>query len=306
MKISIICTLFNRLSYLKMLMWNIFNYQDFNKSQLEFIVVDDGGSQDILSYLKTDYAGKNVQYIRTNRKARAGYGNLPAGRAIPTNLGVSFSKGEIILICDAEDFMLDPNHLSFFCENLEDPKQIAAANAMETLTIGELSYVRENYKNVSLIKKYIAERRNVDLSREHYFAGRHSGYWAQPREGFVSIGGFDERLIGLCGDDSEFNYRLRKLNYTYVPSPLFIVHNYHGENVGGPMRHWGDEFNNVNQYTPELKAKNSKFTEKHNEMGRIINAEQDSGKRQLKLRMGVKFYDDDIHIDLSRYKKEKQ
>jgi len=240
MKISIITVIANRLKYLKPLMWNLFNYQDLDKSEFEHIIVDDGGVENITSWLMDNYLGKNVRYIKTNRKKRRGMPNVSAGRSIPTNLGVKFAKGDIILICDAEMYMLEFNHLSTFCSKI-GPKQIMAAIPISTRNESDLIFYLANYKNPDAFEKYLKENYTnnglwsfpVDapltvpakinpygqiyakINGQIHFLYRGSGYWAQRREDYINIGGFDEKAWGMAGDDYELSYRFDADGFSY-------------------------------------------------------------------------------------------
>jgi len=307
MKISIITVVANRLKYLKMLMWNLFNYQDLDHSEFEHIIIDDGGIENITSWLMENYLGKNVQYIRTNRKDRRGMPNVPAGRSIPTNLGVKFAKGDIILICDAEDYMLESNHLSEFCKKI-GPKQIMSAVPMETGNEKDLIFYEENYKEPIKFKKYLEknypDRMNPSnisqslpqkmdpygqlfamINDKVHFLYRCSGYWAQRKEDYTAIGGFDEKAWGMAGDDYELSYRLDAADFTYIPSPLHIVHNFHGR---GLERHSCSQVN-----TEDLIKENEKIREEFFEK---INDKT----LPIYLKFDPQFCDGDIYIDFSK------
>lgn len=260
-EISFIVVLFNRLSYLEMLLWNIFEYQDMPNDKIEVIVVDDGSTQEILPTLEEKYGEYNIKYLRTNRKERAGLVGVGAGRSIPTNLGVSIAEGRVVVICDAEDFMLEPNHLTYFSETAKD-KEIASAIPTYTTSAEELKMTREHFKDVAWVKSW-AQTHDPELKVAYrdarpvdtivgndpskgwmieclgipYFTYRCSGYWAQTRKSFIEMGGFDERLWGMSGDDYELPYRLEMLGFAHIPSPLHILHQFHGTGI---ERHYAE------------------------------------------------------------------
>ena len=253
MKLSFIAVGTNRLDYLKCLLWNIFYYQDLDQSLFEVIVVNDGG-MDILEYLKNNYSDKNLKYIYLNHKLRRGIPNTNTSRAIPVNRGISCAEGEIIVISDWEMYLLESNHLSTFYNSIGS-KQIMSAMPIHTRKEIDLRFYMENYKNPILFEDYLKKHytSNADLwcfptnvpdtvpekidpygqkyatiDGTIHWLYRCSGYWAQLRKDFISIGGCEERAWGLAGDDCELSYRLDYAGFSYIPSHLHMVHNYHG------------------------------------------------------------------------------
>jgi len=298
MKISVITVVANRLAYLKMLMWNLFNYQDLAHLEFEHVIIDDGSIEDILSYLKTNYSGKNVQYVRTNRKERRGMPNVPAGRSIPTNLGVKFARGDIILICDAEDCMLEPSHLSEFCKRI-GPNQIMAAIPIETQNENDLMYYEKNYNDPLGFKKYLEgcypdsmhpsnipphDRLYSMIDGNLHYLYRCSGYWAQRKEDYISIGGFDEEAWGMAGDDYELSYRLDKAGFTYIASPLYIIHIFHGR---GMERHSCSEINEE-LIKESMKIRDGFFERMENKT------------LPISIKFDPKFHYDDVYVDISK------
>ena len=89
--ISIIIPVYNRSDYLRMTLESI-KQQTINNGKFEVIIVDDGSEEDIESVVKCYQEFLNLIYFR---KSRNGF-----GAAAARNIGISNSKGNILLFID--------------------------------------------------------------------------------------------------------------------------------------------------------------------------------------------------------------
>ena len=103
--ISIIIPVYNQYrSLVKVL--NAFNMQTIGTDRCEFLIVDDGSTDELrdLSYIED---ARNLTYKIIHQKNK--------GRAAARNVGIQESRGDIIVFCDADRFP-NPN---FIMQHLE-------------------------------------------------------------------------------------------------------------------------------------------------------------------------------------------
>ena len=96
-RVSVVVPVLNQYDSLKKVLYG-FSQQEYDKSQFEIIVIDDGSSYDlknfIVSYEKLyeNRYGVHLKVIHQNNK----------GRAFSRNVGIEKAKGKIIVFCDGD------------------------------------------------------------------------------------------------------------------------------------------------------------------------------------------------------------
>jgi GT2 family glycosyltransferase len=170
----------------------------------EVLVVVDGstdGTGNILRRLETSYPLCVLE--RTN-----------GGRAAACNSGLSFARGEIVVLLD-DDMQPCPNFVeAHYLAHRENPRLgVVGAAPMKVVPV------------LCGAHRYLAGKFNRHLENladpEHRIALRdfYSGNFSIRRDLLVEAGGFDEGFAEYGNEDLELSIRLRKLGIKLVYSP---------------------------------------------------------------------------------------
>lgn len=119
MKYSFVIPTFNRLPLLKKCISSVLN-QDYISKHYEIIIVNDGSNDETLSYLNKEVKKhRNLKFVSQDNK----------GPAAARNLGLSISKGKIIVSID-DDCTVENNHLKKLDFLFQDEKVAAVSGAI--------------------------------------------------------------------------------------------------------------------------------------------------------------------------------
>jgi len=196
-KISVIIPTYNRADLITRAISSVLNqtYKSF-----EIIVIDDGSTDNTKEVLKSYIEKKQIKYLYQQNH----------GPAAARNLGIKYSKGELIAFLDSDDEWLP--------EKLE--KQIKIFNESKNARLGVV------YCDVAIMegRKQIAERRSIYkgkifpqiLEKDIVWGGSSA---MVNRKIFSVCGNFDENLPE--SDDWELWIRVsKKFNFDFVPEVL--------------------------------------------------------------------------------------
>ena len=194
MKTSIVITTFNRAALLNNTLISIVRQ---NYPGLEIIVVDDG-TDSLTPQVCQHYP---VQYIKTPRRATTEYSNPSR----PNNIGIRRSKGEVVIIQNAECM-----HMDF--------DTIARLSAMVTDRNVVFAKVQAVSMRGTPVMWYCSkEERPVP----YFFCGAIKRSWLE------KLRGFDEDYTLAGYDDNDMGDRLAKEGLEFVFSDILVHHQWH-------------------------------------------------------------------------------
>ncbi|HVG14931.1 MAG TPA: glycosyltransferase family A protein [Chitinophagaceae bacterium] len=149
-------------------------------SDWEYIIIDDGSTDNTEEMIQTYLGDKRIRYIRKEN----------TGAAHTRNVGVSYATGEFVTFLDSDDEAL-PGWLEEVARNIKDNTGIVCAGAIRVLEDGTTS---EEYPYPV---NFYGEMASVKFT---------CGSLIFKRSAFLQIGGYDlEMPTGL---QSELGYRL--------------------------------------------------------------------------------------------------
>lgn len=220
MRISLVMATFERSFQLALGLGSI-TYK-YNHLDLEIIVVDDGMfSEEKYSakYWCDNYrkSGLNIKYIFAGQRNVNGI--VKRNPCFANNIAVKQSSGDIIVLSCPEIYHLN-NCLDFIVDPLLKNKRL--------LTIPEFMYFEDTTafsESIDTEKASLSLLTIGDTGKEAVEMPFLMGMW---RDEFISIGGYDEDLIGYAGDDNDLVERLQWNGCKHFRTPAQIVHLYHG------------------------------------------------------------------------------
>ena len=242
---------------------NTYICNNFN-DKLEVIVVDDGSVDDTVNMIKTNTFNFELNFIK----------QIHLGRAQGINMGVSKSKGDIIIFCDA-DILLFPytideivkrqqdflNEAVFFgfredIDNVPEKVEDIVHYIQEFKpsfwkdnrfiydfigSWGSNMMLETNFLQLYSCKKNIWVSNNIKAIYDCWQLYRmvYGFLFSVSRENFYKVGGFAEFLVGWGCDDTSFISLCLEQNIKIIPVPsAHCLHIYH------PIRmksQWEDE-----------------------------------------------------------------
>lgn len=228
--ISIVTAYFNRKKLFLRTLQRVQEQIDLFKLDVEFIVVDDGSSEDE----RLEDLTQEFQFLKIIRlePVNKWYRNS----CVPFNCAFEHVQGEMVIIQNPECYHFG-DILKYTKENLQKNHY---------LSFGCFSLDKESTDNNALFynKSYIQERINhhkhvveVDGAMGWY---NHSLYRARAYhfctaihiEDLIELGGFDERYArGIGFDDDEFIFRikLKKMKIDFVDNVVVLHQNHYTE-----------------------------------------------------------------------------
>jgi len=167
------------------------------------VLVADNGSTDGTRQVAARFADRVPGLRVVDASARTG---ANAAR----NIGTRASRGELVLLCDADDEVDDlwVDALSAALETAD-----AAGGALELTRL-----------NADYVRRWGPSPVDAGIARPLGFLPRPVGANAAfRREAFDRLGGFDEEYV-RGGTETEFFWRLQLAGLTLVPAPEAVVH----------------------------------------------------------------------------------
>jgi len=216
-KASILISTYNRSELLKFGLSSIAK-QDFNKNDVEIIVINDYLPDDT-ERICSEFTDLDIKYIFTGQRNLNSIVSRIPGYAI--NIGVKIAKGKFIFISCAEIYHLD-NTISSMLNVLENNNEKIITTCVGKEGSGNfLNKLKDGSINIEndFNKEKIMENDPATMQLP-YFLGLNRQY-------FIDIGGYDEDFIGLVADDNDLSERLKKYGCKYHYTNDRIIHLYH-------------------------------------------------------------------------------
>lgn len=196
---------------------------DYPKELFEVIVVDDGSKvspQDVVDSFKGSI---DIRLIRQSNN----------GPASARNRGARNAQGTHLVFTD-DDCSPAPYWLKAFAAQFSvNPDAVIGGKVMNAL--GENSYAAAS----QVLTDYLYDYFNSKLNAASFFTTNNI---AVSKEGFFSVGGYDESFSRTAGEDREFCNRWTHLGRAMIYAPEAIVHHSHRMNIFGFWRqhfHYG-------------------------------------------------------------------
>jgi glycosyltransferase involved in cell wall biosynthesis len=204
--------------------------QSLDSKQYEVIVVDDGGTDQTLSYLELFGVPKGLQlkYVYWPRPGLRSRGDTFFRAGLCRNLGVRVSRGESLVFLDSD--MLVPR---LFLETvLEELKRHDVLQFPRIHIRQEKSSGLTKYENVSPDDGYIEEEEYWKPFFEAPDWMKLEKFWkytctyglAMRRKDFMEAGRFCRFYVSYGFEDTELGYRLAKLGKRFRVVPVTLLH----------------------------------------------------------------------------------
>lgn len=213
-EVSIVIVSFNTKEYLKNCLDSIFQYTTGLK--YEVIVVDNASTDGSREYLTKLSNQKKIKYIGLPDNVGFGAGN---------NRGVSIAKGDLLLFLNSDTLLTEnsiliaarfmrkhPNVGAFSCRlTYKDGRTQPTGGYFPTLMrliawqlfLDDIPLLGRLVKSIHPKSSYYRDNCYLD-----WITG---AFMMMPRELFVTVGGFDEKIF-LYVEELELCFRIRKLN----------------------------------------------------------------------------------------------
>ena len=181
------------------------------------VVVADNGSTDGTAALARSFAGRVPGLRVVDAGARAG---TNAAR----NAGVSAARGELVLLCDADD-VVDEGWLDALAAALEHADAVGGPLERESL-------------NDAFVRDWGPPPENTGVYQHLDFLPRPTGANAGFRRAvWEELGGFDERYV-RGGTETEFFWRLQLAGHRLTAVPGALVHYRLRSTARAQLRQW--------------------------------------------------------------------
>jgi mycofactocin system glycosyltransferase len=188
---------------------------DYPRDKLEIIVVDDGSEKAVSGMVDSP----DVKIIRQDETQ---------GQAACRNLGADNARGEVLAFIDA-DCMADEKWLKEIVPLLITSRAGAAGG-----------YV-DGYYTKGLLDRYERVSSSLNMGKRLLIEGKTESTFYVPtanlvttREAFISAGGFSAGM--RLGEDVDFCWRLRDLDYTLLYLPFGKVAHKHRNKLGRMLK----------------------------------------------------------------------
>lgn len=182
--------------------------QDHDSSELEVIVVNDGGDRPIEPIIASFGERLAIRLVELNG----------AGPAAARNAGSAAARGRFLAFID-DDCLPEPNWLAALREQLEARPELLLGGRV-------LNGLRDNpYSTTSqLIATHVFDYYRTGRSREIFFTTNNIAMLA---ERFHELGGFDSSIPSRTAEDKDFCDRWRARGYPMASVPGAIVYHSH-------------------------------------------------------------------------------
>ena len=234
-KVSIIMSSFNRPKLLNLGLSSIAEQKiDYS---FEIIVVNDGMDDETKNVCDLYKNKLNIKYIFSgHRNVKTLVSRSPA---IPLNIGIKNSEGDIIILTCPEIY-----HLNDGINNIVKP----LIENCNYLIIPEFMYFDDSGKYTDdLLKNLNGDLNKCSNNKNDVQMPFLMGIW---KDQIINIGGYDEDFIGYAAEDNDFVDRLKLNKCVYHRVDAKAVHLYHGKRNLGTVQ-WDNPnwVYNYNLYT---------------------------------------------------------
>jgi glycosyltransferase involved in cell wall biosynthesis len=211
-QVSVVIPTFNRVEHLRRCL-EALEAQTLSLEQYEVIVVDDGSSDNTLTFLESvsTRAQMNLRYYRQPNQ----------GPAAARNLGIQEAQGELIALTD-DDCLPASDWLAALITSLPDERRCAGIG-------GSIVRLRDSF-----VSRYMddceAMQHLIRNGEVLYLVTANAMY---RRSCLIEVGGFDRRISWPGGEDPDLSYRLRERGYYLTTTHKAMVKHDHRDTFRG-------------------------------------------------------------------------
>lgn len=251
MRISIVIPTYNRKEILRECLHALFE-QDFNKSDFEIIVVDDGSSDGTLNFLKRIQKASPVKFLFFSQKN--------SGQGVARNTAIKEASGQIILLL-GDDIIATPQLLMEHnrMHNMHPEKNAAVLGFITwhpKLNVTPLMKFME--RGGAIFGRWGGNQFAFDLLENSETADWRFFYTSNIslKRSVLLENKFDPWFAGYGWEDIELGYRLTKsVDLTVYYEPLAAAYHDHPMNISqfqNRMRSIGRSLPRISEKYPEL------------------------------------------------------
>lgn len=210
--VSIIVPTYNRASIIEKCVQSLLSL-DYPKNRYEIIVVNDGSTDNTLEMLE-GYRDKGLKVISHQRNR---------GPAAARNTGVKHAEGEIVVFID-DDMEAGTNLVgelvACYYMNVAGVGAIPEAKGRSPSVIIDYCSARETRKALSYVNRELRKKgtnpEQLNEREKRFLFSAPTGCMSYKKEILEELGGFDERIKGLGGEDFEFRKKVTDAGYRVV------------------------------------------------------------------------------------------
>jgi hypothetical protein len=210
-KVSIIMPNLNGLELLKISIPSILKTQ---YPDIEIIVVDNGSSDDSVSFLLKEYPSVKVMALKENKGIVSAY-----------NLGVSKAHGSLFSFLN-NDIEVDPDWLMPLVLAVENNERVAGCDS-KYINYYERDKIDDSGGAGRFIDKYgnAVNRGGGEIDKGQFNSQEEvfHGLSIFKKDLFMKVGGFDESFFGYY-DETDLCWRLHRLGYKILFVPESIIY----------------------------------------------------------------------------------
>ncbi len=222
LEISIIIPSYNGKNLLEKHLPSIVKASKKHKDVMEIIVVDDGSTDNTISFLKRAYPDIKTVLLKNNQ----GFINA-------ANSGVQKSKSRLILLLN-NDIKVDINFIEPLVRHFYKHKNLFAVTSKSLINyLGKKNTIESISKGIWQNGMFVIEQpclKNPNYSIKSTSTNFHAsgGFSVFDRIKFLSLGGFDNLYYPFYLEDVDISYRAWKEGWKIFYEPESIVyHKYH-------------------------------------------------------------------------------
>lgn len=251
MRVSLLLPSFCRAPLLELGLFSITKNPTIH--ELEILVLNDGQEDDTEAVCKK-FPSLNIRYIFTGQRNKNGIIKRVPGFAL--NIGFKQCSHDIVILSCPEMFHLN-RAIDILVENLvKTPLSMVIPDFIyfdkSQVTTNSLLNNRENSIDVDTLVGRPFGACHVEMPFLMAFYKSHA----------LEIGGYDERMIGYAGEDSDFIERLKLKGLRHLRTQAQAIHLWHGNSSDGNYHfenpdwviNWNIYQNNVKNKTIEVNV----------------------------------------------------
>ena len=193
--------------------------------ELEILVLNDG-IEDGTKEVCEKFSSLNIRYIFTGQRNKNGI-TIKRPPSFALNIGLKQCTGDIIVLSGPEMFHLNKALDFVVCDLILHPA---------SMVIPSFIYFDQSQKTTN----ELLINREACINTESLVSGEYgSGHVEMPfllalyKKYLLEINGWDENMIGYCGEDNDLILRLKRVGLTYIRTQAQAIHLWHGESTDG-------------------------------------------------------------------------
>ncbi len=215
--ISLILPSYKRPELLNLGLWSISKQNFLKKFELEIIVLNESRDKETEGVCKYYSSKFNIRHIFSNPK------NEIRNVVFSSNIGIKQAKGEIIILSCPEMFHLNNTFELIINPLLNDKKIISVPNYIFFDT-GEIKKYLYMHLTLDIPKQLL---NNLTLNNHNKYSATLPFFMALYKQELLDIGGYNQNLIGIAGEDDDLVKRLIVNGLKYYHSDISIIHLFH-------------------------------------------------------------------------------